>query len=230
MPVLDLNVGGCMYATSLSTLTKHPGSLLADMFGDFTELVKDAQGRLFIDRDGKLFSHILNYLRTDLLVLPAQFKEIHALLHEAEYYKLDKLVDQLKGKMAGEKCCHDKMQEDKQKGYVSLCVRGTYAFGRDGQADVKFRKLQRIMVSGNVVLLREAFGDQLNETRDADRGGDTTRYTTRFFLKHNQLEKAFDQLGQAGFALITSSAGGAGYDTVSDETKWNHFANYVFCR
>ena len=113
-------------------------------------------------------------------------------------------------------------------GFISLCVRGTYAFGRDGLADVKFRKLQRILVCGNVAIAREVFGDTLNETRDPDR--QLQRYTNRFFLKYSQLERAFDQLHAAGFKLITSAAGGAGYDPETEETKWNHFTNYVFYR
>lgn len=40
-------------------------------------------------------------------------------------------------------------------GYITLGYRGTFAFGRDGQADVKFRKLQRILVHGKAALCRE---------------------------------------------------------------------------
>ena len=58
--------------------------------------------------------------------------------------------------------------------------RGTFAFGRDGLADVKFRKISRILVSGRVRLCREIFGDTLNEGRDPDRaGGLTDRYMVR---------------------------------------------------
>ena len=44
-------------------------------------------------------------------------------------------------------------------GYITVGYRGTFAFGRDGgQADVKFRKLWRILVSGRVALCREVLG------------------------------------------------------------------------
>ena len=76
--------------------------------------------------------------------------------------------------------------------------RGTFAFGRDGGiADVKFRKLWRILVAGRVSLCREVFRDSLNESRDVDRG-DGGRYTSRFFLKHAYLEQAFDALLEVG--------------------------------
>ena len=84
-------------------------------------------------------------------------------------------------------------QNNNGGGYITVGYRGTFAFGRDGLADVQFRKLMRIIVCGKVSLCREAFKETLNESRDPDRGqGD--RYTSRFFLKHNFLEQAFDML------------------------------------
>lgn len=62
-------------------------------------------------------------------------------------------------------------------------------FSRDGQADVKFRKLHRILVCGKAQLCREVFGETLNESRDPDREG-AERYTSRLYLKHQCLEKA----------------------------------------
>lgn len=73
-------------------------------------------------------------------------------------------------------------------GYITIGYRGTFAFGRDGQADVKFRKLHRILVCGKVALCREVFGDTLNESRDPDHEGQE-RYTSRLYLKHQSLEK-----------------------------------------
>ncbi|KAI6184783.1 hypothetical protein M3Y97_00633400 [Aphelenchoides bicaudatus] len=65
-----------------------------------------------------------------------------------------------------------------KSGFITLGYRGTFAFGRDGQADVKFRKLHRILVCGKAQLCREVFGDTLNESRDPDREG-AERYTSR---------------------------------------------------
>jgi hypothetical protein len=78
---------------------------------------------------------------------------------------------------------------------------GFLAFGRDGLADVKFRKISRILVCGRVHLCREVFGETLNESRDPDHG-QTDRYTSRFFLKHTFLEQAFDMLGEASFLMV----------------------------
>jgi len=114
--------------------------------------------------------------------------------------------------------------------------RGTFAFGRDGLADVKFRKLLRILVCGRVALCREIFGETLNESRDPDRGA-TDRYSCRFFLKHSFLEQAFDMLQEAGFTCVASCASGTssagteikpGMD--SEENRWNHYNEFVFVR
>ena len=73
-------------------------------------------------------------------------------------------------------------------GHITIGYRGTFAFGRDGQADVKFRRVTRILVSGKATLCRSVFGETLNESRDPDREG-TERYTARLYLKHQSLEK-----------------------------------------
>ena len=78
------------------------------------------------------------------------------------------------------------------------------AFGRDGLADVKFRKISRILVCGRVHLCREVFGETLNESRDPDHG-QTDRYTSRFFLKHTFLEQAFDMLSEASFFMVSEN-------------------------
>uniref|UniRef100_A0A915ICY7 KCTD8/12/16 H1 domain-containing protein n=1 Tax=Romanomermis culicivorax TaxID=13658 RepID=A0A915ICY7_ROMCU len=82
-------------------------------------------------------------------------------------------------------------------GHVTVGYRGTFAFGRDGKSDVKFRKLNRILICGKAQLCKRVFGDALNESRDPDRGG-SNRYTSRLYLKHSNLEWAFDTLTEHG--------------------------------
>lgn len=227
--VVELNVGGQLYTTSLPTLLKDPDSLLSAMFSGKQKIPRDSRGRFFIDRDGILFRYILDYLRNSKLALPENFSERDRLFVEAEYFRMKGLSKALHREQDRARTGRD-ISHNKASGFLSIGVRGTYAFGRDGVADVKFRKLQRILVCGNVALAREVFGEWLNETRDPDRDDAAQRYTNRFYLKHSYLEKAFDQLHEKGFKLVTSSAGGAGYDSESEETKWNHFNDYVFFR
>ncbi|MCL4136545.1 UNVERIFIED_CONTAM: hypothetical protein GTU68_045424 [Idotea baltica] len=121
-------------------------------------------------------------------------------------------------------------------GCVVVSYRGSFAFGRDGLADAKFRKLNRILVSGRITNCREVFGSTLNESRDPDRGA-VDRYTSRFFLKHANLEQAFDMLLQAGYQLrgacASGTAGGVtdkrpGVDL--EEEKWNHYNEFVWVK
>jgi hypothetical protein len=60
--VVDLNVGGKHYSTTLATLCRYPDSMLAAMFSGRHELKKRAaDGRVFIDRDGKAFGYVLQF-------------------------------------------------------------------------------------------------------------------------------------------------------------------------
>lgn len=224
--IVELNVGGQLYTTSLTTLLRDPESFLARMFSGRQRISRDTRGRFFIDRDGLLFRYVLDYLRNNNLILPEKFTETERLLYEAEYFQISGLIKALKAYIVTG--ANATKLPKGNPAFLTLSVRGTFAFGRDGLADIKFRKLQRILVCGNVAIAREVFGETLNETRDPDR--DQQRYTNRFFLKHNHLEKAFDQFYEKGFKLVSSSAGGAGYEPESDETKWNNFTNYIFFR
>ncbi len=63
MSLIDLNVGGVKYTTSKTTLSKYEDSMLYRMICTQLENKKDAEQRIFIDRDGQLFRYILNFLR-----------------------------------------------------------------------------------------------------------------------------------------------------------------------
>lgn len=62
-PVIDLNVGGHRFTTTITTLTMCPDTMLGAMFSGRHALVKDGNGAYFIDRDGTHFREILNFLR-----------------------------------------------------------------------------------------------------------------------------------------------------------------------
>ncbi|KAK2712984.1 BTB/POZ domain-containing protein KCTD16-like [Artemia franciscana] len=240
--IVELNVGGVGYTTTIQTLTKEPESYLGQVFRGKIAQIKDSKGRYFIDRDGVLFRYILDYLRNQKIILPESFAERDRLRAEAEFYKLETLAKALiplKATSADEltSSLTPLGITSKAPGYVMLGYRGTFAFGRDGLADVKFRKLSRILVSGRVTLCREIFGETLNESRDPDRGM-TDRYSSRFFLKHSYIEQAFDMLQEAGFSCVASCGSGTasigpndlkpGMD--SEENRWNHYNEFVFVR
>ncbi|GJR56553.1 FH protein interacting protein FIP2 [Tanacetum coccineum] len=92
--IVRLNIGGKKFCTTMDTLTqREPHSMLAAMFSGRHTVCKDSEkGYVFLDRDGKHFRHILNWLR-DGVVPNLTDSECSELLREAEYYQLLGLVD-----------------------------------------------------------------------------------------------------------------------------------------
>ncbi|XP_071119505.1 BTB/POZ domain-containing protein KCTD7-like [Haliotis cracherodii] len=88
--VIDLNVGGRHLTTSLSTLRKYPDSKLAAMFSGIYKITEDKDGRFFIDVDGDVFLHILNFLRFQTLPPP---EAALAVQNYAEYFGLKELCN-----------------------------------------------------------------------------------------------------------------------------------------
>jgi hypothetical protein len=85
-----LDVGGHKMSTTKQTLTSIENTFFASMFSGRFILEPDEDGYYFIDRDGKHFRHILNFLRG-----PSKFshtemsrKDQEELVVEADYYQL----------------------------------------------------------------------------------------------------------------------------------------------
>ncbi|OZC08437.1 BTB/POZ domain-containing adapter [Onchocerca flexuosa] len=88
---IKLNVGGALYQTTISTLTKHD-SMLRAMFSGRNEVLTDVGGWVLIDRSGKHFGTILNFLRDGYVPLPECRVETAEILAEAKYYLIQDLV------------------------------------------------------------------------------------------------------------------------------------------
>ncbi|XP_044521985.1 potassium channel regulatory protein [Gracilinanus agilis] len=93
--LVTLNVGGKTFTTRLSTIRQFPRSRLARMLDGRDQEFKPVNGQIFVDRDGSLFSYILDFLRTQLLSLPTDFSDYPRLRREASFYELDSLVELL---------------------------------------------------------------------------------------------------------------------------------------
>lgn len=83
---VKLNVGGGLYYTTIGTLTKVPDTMLQAMFSGRMEVLTDAEGWILIDRCGKHFGTVLNYLRDGNAVLPTNLQEVEELFTEAKFY------------------------------------------------------------------------------------------------------------------------------------------------
>uniref|UniRef100_A0A8C5S5U7 BTB/POZ domain-containing adapter for CUL3-mediated RhoA degradation protein 2 n=1 Tax=Laticauda laticaudata TaxID=8630 RepID=A0A8C5S5U7_LATLA len=104
-----LNVGGSLYYTTVQVLTRHD-TMLKAMFSGRMEVLSDKEGWILIDRCGKHFGTILNYLRDNTVILPKNRQEIKELMAEAKYYLIQGLVD----------LCQAALQ-DKKETYYPIC-------------------------------------------------------------------------------------------------------------
>lgn len=113
---VKLNIGGSLHYTTISTLRKHD-TMLRAMFSGRMDVHTDSEGNYYylfyklicqksyenffcfvlgwilIDRCGKHFGTILNFLRDGSVALPESTKEITELLAEAKYYCISELSE-----------------------------------------------------------------------------------------------------------------------------------------
>ncbi|XP_053213218.1 BTB/POZ domain-containing adapter for CUL3-mediated RhoA degradation protein 3-like [Panonychus citri] len=95
---VKLNVGGFLFQTTMATLTK-VDCMFKGMFSEGFEAQKDPEGWILIDRDGKHFGKILEFLRNMEITLPDNVKEIRELLTEAIYYSIKAVVHDCESKL-----------------------------------------------------------------------------------------------------------------------------------
>ncbi|NXS94742.1 KCNRG protein, partial [Jacana jacana] len=93
--VVVLSVGGVRFVTRASTLQQFPESRLARMLDDDDQEIRLVNGEFFVDRDGTLFSYIMDFLRTLQVSLPTDFSDYQRLKREAEFYGLYALAELL---------------------------------------------------------------------------------------------------------------------------------------
>ena len=93
---VHIDVGGKAFTTTLGTLTKYPNSKLAKMFSGKIPIVLDSlKQHYFVDRDGHLFRHVLNFLRNGSINVKKDPDEINDLLQEARFYEIEDLESRL---------------------------------------------------------------------------------------------------------------------------------------
>lgn len=117
--IVPLNLGGIRFTTSLETLQGgrfcnggYAGaaeSMLSAMFSGRIPTRRDSEGRYFIDRDGRHFHHILNYLRDGKYPVALSFAERFEVAREAAFYGLEALAAHLRADLrmpgGGEDAC-----------------------------------------------------------------------------------------------------------------------------
>uniref|UniRef100_A0A0N5ANJ8 BTB domain-containing protein n=1 Tax=Syphacia muris TaxID=451379 RepID=A0A0N5ANJ8_9BILA len=99
--IVSLNVGGIHFQTLYDTVASRSSGFFSHIFRIDPSgrvlvmrqhIIEDDQGRVFINRDGRLFSYILQYLRDESrMVLPEKIQLLHELKREAEFFAIDRL-------------------------------------------------------------------------------------------------------------------------------------------
>ncbi|KAK9951680.1 hypothetical protein M0R45_007116 [Rubus argutus] len=170
---IRLNIGGKKFYTTVTTLTQRdPDSMLAAMFSGRHTLCQE-EGYVFVDRDGKHFRHILNWLRDGVVPIlkDSKFSE---LLREAEYYQLLGLIDGIhavQNKKEGEESDSELTRTDILKCIQSEKVR----FRGVNLSGLDLSKLDLSFVDFSYACLRNVFFSRANlhcaKFKDADAEG-----------------------------------------------------------
>ncbi|XP_053212231.1 BTB/POZ domain-containing adapter for CUL3-mediated RhoA degradation protein 3-like isoform X1 [Panonychus citri] len=95
---VKLNVGGFLFQTTIATLTK-VDCMFRGMFSGGFEVQKDPEGWILIDRNGKHFQKILDFLEKPPKTLSLNDKEIEELMTESIYYSMEKLTVQCESEL-----------------------------------------------------------------------------------------------------------------------------------
>ena len=97
--IIKLDVGGQLFQTTISTLSKYPGSMLSAMFSHtdagLSPMPRTEAGHFFLDVNPKFFEIVLEWLRLGEIITddPGLLK---GTLSMANYFGLDKLSVELK--------------------------------------------------------------------------------------------------------------------------------------
>ncbi|XP_061744155.1 uncharacterized protein LOC133543550 [Nerophis ophidion] len=200
---VHMDVGGQMYTSSLATLGRYPESRIGRLFDGSEPVVLDRlKRRYFIDRDGVMFRHVLNFLRTSKLLLPDDFQEYSLLYEEASFFQLAPLQAELRRWRAERQ--RDKASEARECVVVRVAQ-------------------ERIGVSGRRAAIEEVF-PEVTEALCAS--PDDSTHLTHFHLSdHCGLNsvQVLERLQQRRFRITCGSCGG-GADSPS------HFSEYVLQR
>lgn len=130
--MIKFNVGGISYTTTMDTIKQDPGGLLVRMMEGGVPTIKYHKG-IFIDRDGKLFRHILDYLRNVTTWSPPKNVETDALIREADFFLLFGMKKILEMK-------------SREKSANEVDIGGTDKEGTDKEELVNLRKQYPILI------------------------------------------------------------------------------------
>ena len=93
--IVKLDIGGVKFKTTKQTLKKYPDSMLAKMFSSDIVPQVDSEGYIFLDANGNMFFHLLQFIRYNSLDLPENFNDVKALESTIQYFHLPEMMERL---------------------------------------------------------------------------------------------------------------------------------------
>ena len=180
------------------------------MFNGSIPIILDSlKQHYFIDRDGKMFRHVLNFVRTSQVVLPDSFSEWELLLEETRFYDIVPMV----------KAVEQMMKERKKKAQQpDFCDCVAVSISPDLG--------ERISLSADRALLEEVFPELNSALLDSRNSGWNidNRYVIRFplngFCKLNSIQ-VMQRLLCHNFQIVASNGGGV---------EGQQFSEYLLCK
>jgi len=231
---VHIDVGGQIYTSSLDTLTRFPDSRLSRLFSGGIPIVLDTlKQHYFIDRDGGMFRHILNFMRTGRPILPENFTHVELLLEEAKYFELPELVSYLEGLRTGASPrIGPATNGASSPPHQNHAPAKTSRKGQAGSWEVVAVNIapemgERIMISGSRDTLEELFPEIASTLQDARHTlawNSSSKYVIRFPLNGYCKVTTMQVIGallNAQFELKTSNGGGV---------EGQQFSEYLFLR
>jgi len=228
---VHIDVGGKIYTSSLDTLTKFPDSRLSKMFSGGIPIVLDTlKQHYFIDRDGGMFRHILNFMRTGRPILPENFQHVNLLLEEAKYFDLPELVSYLESLQISSS--HHQKVGSSNGVSRSTTAHTVTKLDPGGSWEVVALNIcpdmgERIMISGYRETLEQLFPEistTLQDARHTLAWNSSTKYVIRFPLNGYckvTTTQVIATLLNSNFELKASNGGGV---------EGQQFSEYLFLR
>ena len=225
LDTITLNIGGNIFVTTKTALSREKLSFLCDI--EKKASLRDSENRIFVDRDGNLFEHILRYLETGVLHLPETFHDFTRLQIEAKYYKLtylSTLIENYKRNANSRRAIGT---------YITITTHANYKIICRDLTETAFHRIASMTIAGHVQSCKLVFGNHLCMDRDSNIEQD--RYSCRMILKNLSISSAFEVLQKHNYALQTSKTIGVqGHFNVhkknKDHEKWIHTNLYVFMK
>lgn len=215
---VHIDVGGTIYTSSLDTLTKFPESRLAKMFNGSIPIILDSlKQHYFIDRDGKVFRHILSFMRSGRLLVPDDFRDWDLLLEEAQHYDLQPLIRDIE-KLRGRKTSLGKGSPERMHIVSKIKMEpGTLPAEIVDCVAVHISPDlgERVSLSADRAMLEEVFPEMNSALVDSQGSGYIrnmdSRYVIRFplngYCKLNSIQVLQRLMGH-GYEVVASNGGG----------------------